>query len=105
VHKKNASRAGRIGRAKRKMPIMLSISFGAKRFKQISKDVGDITDKVLSKELKELETNHLISRKVYDTFPPRVEYSITDHGMTLRKVIKELGDWGQIHRNKIIGRQ
>ncbi|MBK9107575.1 MAG: helix-turn-helix transcriptional regulator [Saprospiraceae bacterium] len=86
-----------------KLPIMLSISFGAKRFKQISKDVGDITDKMLSKHLKELETNQLIIRKVYDTFPPTVEYSITEHGMTLRKVIKELADWGQIHRNKIIG--
>jgi DNA-binding HxlR family transcriptional regulator len=87
-----------------KFPILLSISFGAKRFKQISKEIGDITDKVLSKELKDLEVNQLINRTVYDTFPPKVEYSITEHGMTLRKVLKELGEWGELHRNKIIGR-
>ena len=87
-----------------KLPILISLSFGTKRFKQISREVGGITDKVLSKELKDLEMNQLIKRTVHDTFPPTVEYTITEHGMTLQKVIEHLGDWGQLHRKKIIGK-
>jgi DNA-binding HxlR family transcriptional regulator len=87
-----------------KLPIIISVSFGAKRFKQISKEVKGITDKMLSKELKDLEINQLVERTVYDTFPPTVEYAITDHGKTLQKVIAELGIWGLQHRRKIIGK-
>lgn len=87
-----------------KIPILISLSFGTKRFKQISKEVNGITDKMLSKELKDLEVNQLITRTVYDTFPPTVEYAITDHGRTLKKVFEELHDWGMEHRKKIIGK-
>ena len=58
---------------------------------------------MLSKELKALEMNHLIKRTVYDTFPPTVEYSITEHGKSLEKVLAELGSWGTLHRKKIMG--
>jgi len=85
-----------------KIPIIISLSFGAKRFKQISKELSTITDKMLSKELKELEINHLVKRSVYDTFPPTVEYSITEHGKSLEKVVTELRNWGLEHRKKII---
>ena len=84
-----------------KLQIIGSLSFGNKRFGQISKELNGITDKVLSKELKELEANQLIKRTVYDTFPPTVEYSITDHGKSLRKVIEELKNWGIKHRKKL----
>jgi len=87
-----------------KLPILVSLSIAPKRFKQISKEVNGITDKVLSKELKDLEINQLIKRDVYDTFPPTVEYSITPHGATLEKVVTELGQWGEFHRKKIIGK-
>lgn len=87
-----------------KMPILLSLIMGTKRFKQISKDVVGISDKVLSKELKDLELNQLIKREVYDTFPPTVEYSITPHGNSLQKLILELGTWGAEHRKKVIGK-
>jgi DNA-binding HxlR family transcriptional regulator len=87
-----------------KLLILFSLSSGAKRFKQISKEVNGITDKVLSKELKSLEANKLIKRDVYDTFPPTVEYSITAHGQSLEKVIEELHYWGLAHRKKIIGK-
>lgn len=85
-----------------KLPIIISLSFGNKRFREISKEVGAITDRMLSKELKELEMNKLITRTVYDTFPPTVEYAITPHGESLHKVIKALGEWGAIHRKKIV---
>lgn len=87
-----------------KLPILIALTFGTKRFRQIAKEVGGITDKVLSKELKEMEANQLIKRTVYDTFPPTVEYVITEHGKTLNKVIEHLGEWGQLHRKKIIGK-
>lgn len=87
-----------------KLPIIISLTHGTKRFKQISRDVNGITDRVLSKELKEMEMNQLITRKVYDSFPPRVEYTITRHGKTLQKVIGDLRDWGLSHRKKIIGK-
>jgi DNA-binding HxlR family transcriptional regulator len=87
-----------------KLPIMVALTFGNKRFKEIAREVEGITDKMLAKELKDLEMNQLIKRSVYDTFPPTVEYSITEHGKSLHKVIMELGNWGVLHRKKIMGR-
>ncbi|MDT0677944.1 winged helix-turn-helix transcriptional regulator [Autumnicola musiva] len=85
-----------------KLPIIISLTFGDKRFTQIRDEIPGLTDKSLSKELKELEGNQLITRTVFDTFPPRVMYSITAHGRSLEKVINELRDWGNQHREKII---
>ena len=87
-----------------KLAIIGSLSFGTRRFKQISKEVSGITDKVLSKELKDLEANQLVKREVYDSFPPTVEYSITAHGKSLEHVIEELRRWGLSHRKKIMGK-
>jgi DNA-binding HxlR family transcriptional regulator len=89
-------------KGKWKLPIIVSLSFGSKRFKEISREISGITDRVLSKELKELEMNYLLTRTVHDTFPPTVEYEITDHGLSLEKVIMELKDWGLEHRKKVI---
>lgn len=88
-----------------KLPIIVSLTFGPKRFKQIATELLGITDKMLSKELKELEANKLIKRTVHDTFPPTVEYTITEHGLSLEKVINELHVWGKSHRNKIMGEE
>ena len=87
-----------------KLPIIISLTFGTRRFKQIIEEIPGLTDKSLSKELKELESNQLITRKVHDSFPPRVDYTITEHGRSLEKVINELRDWGKDHRKKIIGK-
>jgi DNA-binding HxlR family transcriptional regulator len=77
-----------------KLPILVSLKFGDKRFKEISKEINGITDKMLSKELKALEMNKLITRTVHGTFPPTVEYAITKHGLSLDDVILSLRDWG-----------
>ena len=87
-----------------KLLILFALSEKPKRFKQISKEVSGITDKVLSKELKNLEENKLVKREVFHTFPPTVEYSITPHGTSLEKVLDELHFWGLAHRKKIIGK-
>lgn len=87
-----------------KLPIIVALTFGPLRFKQIAHEVTGITDRMLSKELKELELNQLVTRTIHDTFPPTVEYALTDHGRSLHRVINELKDWGQLHRRKIMGR-
>lgn len=88
-----------------KIPIIGVLSFGSKRFKEISNELHDITDKMLSKELKELEQNQLISREVIDTFPPKVYYTITEHGQTLEQVIQALKQWGILHRQHIMNNE
>lgn len=87
-----------------KLPIIISLSLGAKRFNELSRDIPGMTDKMLSKELKNLELNRLVSRTIHNTFPPTVEYAITEHGASLHKVIAFLGEWGTTHRYVILGK-
>jgi len=70
-------------------------------FKELQRMIGDITPKMLSKELKELEMNLLVKRTVEDTRPVTVTYSITEYGKTCQSVIFELYQWGENHRKKI----
>ena len=65
--------------------------------------IPGITDKMLSKELRDLEVNQLIKRTVYDSVPVVVEYSMTPAGKTLEKLIGELQSWGEKHRKRITG--
>ena len=88
-----------------KLPILISLQFGNKRFSEIAKDIPKITDRMLSKELRELEINQLINRTVYDTIPVIVEYSMTEYGESLDPVIMELAKWGMKHRKKIMGKE
>lgn len=88
-----------------KLPIIISLIYGDKRFKEMERDIAGITAKMLSKELKDLEVNQLVRRTVYDTMPVTVEYSLTDYGKTLKKVIGELHNWGSLHRKRIIGKR
>ncbi|MXN91265.1 transcriptional regulator [Flavobacterium sp. Sd200] len=83
-----------------KLPIMVSLMFGNKRFSEIARDIPKITDRMLSKELRDLEINGLVKRTVYDTVPVVVEYSLTEYGHTLDKVMKELYEWGVKHRER-----
>jgi len=85
-----------------KLPIIISLSFGTKRFKEMATEIEGITDKMLSKELRDLEQNQLVKRTVYDSVPVRVEYSLTDYGSSLDKVIMELRSWGVQHRKRIM---
>ena len=85
-----------------KLPIILALSFGNRRFSELARQVQGITDKMLSKELRELEMNELVKRTVYDTVPVVVEYSMTPYGKTLEKLIEELQVWGAKHRKRII---
>ncbi|QPH41910.1 helix-turn-helix transcriptional regulator [Pedobacter endophyticus] len=88
-----------------KIPIISSICYyNKRRFSDILHDVEGISNRMLSKELKELEINQLIVRTIQDTQPITVEYTLTDHGKTLQTIINNLTDWGIQHRKKIVGR-
>jgi len=84
-----------------KIPIIIALGEGHKRFGELQKAVKGISAKVLSHELKHLEMNDFIERKVYDTIPVMVEYELTPYSDTLGDVIGALREWGEAHRNKI----
>ena len=87
-----------------KMYIISSIChYNKRRFSDILNDVVGISNKMLSKELKELEINKLVVRTVLDTHPVTVQYELTKHGKTLQTIINNLTDWGIAHRKEIIG--
>lgn len=73
-------------------------------FMDLLREVDGIGSKMLSKELQDLEMNHLISRTVMNTKPITVEYSITEYGKTLTPVIDALAKWGTDYRQSIYGR-
>lgn len=85
-----------------RLPIIISLTFGKKRFGEIKKDIKDISPKMLSQELKELEINKLISRTLYDTMPVTVEYALTPLGKSLNKSMDELIEWGIHFRKEVI---
>lgn len=70
----------------------------------MAKEIPKITDRMLSKELRELEAHQLIKRTVYDAVPVIVEYSLTAYGTSLDSVILELYKWGSQHRKRIMGK-
>jgi len=71
-------------------------------FKKMERDIVGISAKMLSKELKDLEANKLISRTVKDTKPITVEYSITEYGKSTSNLIHHLVDWGKKHRHELL---
>lgn len=73
------------------------------RFSALRRACPPVSDRILTKELRELEEWGLISRREYPVIPPKTEYSLTDLGNTLRPVIAAMADWGLGHRSAIIG--
>jgi len=84
-----------------KVPIIVSLSTGHKRYREIAKSVPNITFRMLSKELKELELNKLVTRKVYDDMPVRIEYEVTEYCKTLWPLLGEMISWAKHHRTVI----
>ena len=85
-----------------KLPIIIALKSGPSRFKDLQRQLQDITPKILSKELKELELNEFVTRTVYATSPVTVEYNLTKYSETLNKVIIEMSDWGLQHRKRMM---
>ncbi|MCR8557487.1 helix-turn-helix transcriptional regulator [Mucilaginibacter sp. BJC16-A38] len=85
-----------------KLPLIVSLSNGSKRFNEIQRTLDGITPKILSKELRELEMNEFVVRKVFPTTPVTVMYELTPYSRSLDNVVNELRNWGLQHRERII---
>ncbi len=88
-----------------RIPIIIALTYGNKRFGEIQRDIADISPKMLSQELKALEANKIISRTLYDSMPVTVEYSLTPLGNSLHKLLDELLKWGLHFRKEVVGHQ
>ncbi|MES2239069.1 MAG: helix-turn-helix domain-containing protein [Bacteroidota bacterium] len=82
--------------------ILASLCDKEKRFNELKRDLGSVTPKTLTKELRYLEMNKLISREVEDSSALSVVYGLTQHGKSLGPLIIEIVAWGQKHRKVII---
>lgn len=84
-----------------KLPIINSICNGNKRFRDIQRSIPGITTRMLSRELKEMELNKLITRTVYSETPVLVEYESTEYCKTFGTIILAMIDWGKAHKKKV----
>jgi DNA-binding HxlR family transcriptional regulator len=85
-----------------KLPIIGTLLYEKKRFGEIQRNIGKITPRMLSKELKELEINGIIVRKVFDSVPVVVEYELTPSAQALGSVLDTMVAWGLQHREQVI---
>ena len=86
-----------------KLPIIGSLLYDKKRFKELEREIPKITPRMLSKELKDLEANGIITRTVYNTIPVTVEYKLTKSGNHLNTVLDAMISWGLQHRKMVVG--
>ena len=84
-----------------KILILRDLSNGTKRFGELKKSVTGISQKVLTANLRQMESSGLVNRKIYAEVPPKVEYSLTELGFSLDPVINALADWGENYKEKI----
>jgi DNA-binding HxlR family transcriptional regulator len=84
-----------------KIAILHALSMGPIRFGELKRNLSPITQQMLTKQLRELEKDNLINRKVFDVVPPKVEYSLTEFGWTFEPVLVALCKWdlGNQERN------
>lgn len=78
--------------------ILFVIKDEKKRFGEIKKIITAISQKMLTQQLRELEEDGIVHRKVYPVVPPKVEYSMTDYGRTLTPILDAMEAWGETHR-------
>ncbi|HIV42256.1 MAG TPA: helix-turn-helix transcriptional regulator [Candidatus Mediterraneibacter guildfordensis] len=84
-----------------KVLIVRDLLPGAKRFGELKKSVGNVSQKVLTAQLRDMERDGLVSRKVYPEVPPKVEYSLTELGMSLKPILDALWNWGEDYKSKV----
>ena len=78
--------------------IMYAIKEETKRFSQIKKLIPTISQKMLTQQLRELEEDGIVHRRVYPVVPPKVEYTLTEYGRTLMPIMDAMAAWGQRHK-------
>lgn len=83
-----------------KVLIIRDLLTGTKRFGELKKSIGKVSQKVLTTQLRDMEESGLISRKVYAEVPPKVEYSLTDLGKSLQPILNAMLQWGTEYKEK-----
>lgn len=83
-----------------KVLIVRDLLTGTKRFGELKKSVTGITQKVLTNNLKQMERDGLLKRKAYPEVPPRVEYTLTETGLSLKPILDSMVEWGNQYREK-----
>ena len=84
-----------------KVLIIRDLLEGTKRFSELKKSINNISLKVLTSNLREMEENDLLTRKVYPEVPPRVEYTLTDIGYSLKTLLDDMDKWGTWYRSEV----
>ena len=84
-----------------KVLIIRDLMTGTKRFSELMKSVTGITQKVLTSHLRSMEADGLLTRKVYPEVPPRVEYTLTETGFSLRPIMDSIVAWGNGYREQL----
>ena len=87
--------------SKWKILILRDLMPGTKRFGELKKSIGGVSQKVLTAQLREMETDGLVRRTVYPEVPPRVEYTLTALGRSLKPILDALWDWGEAYQGKV----
>lgn len=83
-----------------KVLIIRDLLTGTKRFGELKKSIGKVSQKVLKTQLRDMEEDGLISRKIYAEVPPRVEYSLTELGKSLQPILNAMLQWGTEYKEK-----
>ena len=83
-----------------KVLILRDLMDGTKRFGELKKSIGSVSQKVLTAQLRDMEESGLLSRKVYAEVPPRVEYTLTDLGYSLKPILDAMWNWGEEYKAK-----
>ncbi len=90
-------------RGKWKLPLITALLHDTKRFSDLQRALPRITPRVLSKELRELELNSIVERRVHDTLPVLVEYQLTPSAYALKQVLDQMIAWGIAHQASVFG--
>lgn len=83
-----------------KVLILRDLMTGTKRFSELKKSIGTVSQKVLTAQLRTMEETHLLERKVYAEVPPRVEYTLTETGYSLKPILDAMWAWGEEYKIK-----
>ena len=83
-----------------KVLVLRDLISGTKRFGELKKSINSISQKVLTQQLRSMEEDGLVNRKVYAEVPPKVEYSLTEDGLSLKPVLESMYAWGDKYKSK-----